>query len=120
MGGRREVPAFFQFGGSRAAQPFNAPDSKSGKGGGLFAHAQIFRFVNLVVKAVEKKVDQVGNYRFRTFRLQQFHKMVVAGRGKFYKNFAYDAYAGFPFVRNFYLIKISYDLSAHFIKFKET
>ena len=42
-----------------SAKEFNATDTETGNQGGLFAHAQIISFINLVVEAVEHEVYQI-------------------------------------------------------------
>ena len=56
---RREVGTLLKGMACTSAKEFNATDTETGNQGGLFAHAQIISFINLVVEAVEHEVYQI-------------------------------------------------------------
>ena len=76
----------------------------------------MLRFIDLIVKAIEHKVKQVGNDSFRAFRLQKLHQVVVGGGRELDQDLAHYADPGLTFFRDGNAVEIRDDLTAHFGK----
>ena len=98
--GGRKVPAFLESGSGGAAHPADCPDRQPRRGGGGFFRAQMLRLINLVVEAVQHKVQKVGHDGFRPFGFQKLHKMIVRHGGEFDEDFPYDADPGLFLIGN--------------------
>ena len=120
MGGGSKVLTLCQFLCCGTAQPLDCPDTKRGETGGFFAHAKLFRLVNLVVEAVEHEINQIRHHGLSALRFQKLHQMVVAGGRELDQNLAHDAYAGFlQILINGDGVKFTHNLTAHAVKGKE-
>ncbi len=86
---------------------FNRPNAQRGQAGRFFAGTQMLCFIDLVVEAIKHEINQVGNYSLCSFCLQKLNQVVIAGRGEFHQNLAYDTYTWFLDILERYLIKVS-------------
>ena len=73
---------------------FDGFDADGALSGGLFAGAQMFRFVDLVVEAVEHESHQIGNGGFRALLLEEIHEIIVGSRRVFDQDLAHNTDAG--------------------------
>ena len=83
VGRRREMPTLFESPGGGTTQESKGANAKRRQSGVSLAHTEIFCFVNLIIEAVEHKVQKIGDDSFCPFRLQQLYQMVVCSRLKF-------------------------------------
>ena len=93
-GGCLEVDTLFVCPVNRLERSFDGTDAECALSGGLFAGAQVFRLVDLVVEAVEHKAHQVGDSGLRALLLEKVDQVVVGCRRVFDKDFADDTDAG--------------------------
>ncbi len=100
------------------AQQFDRIDAESGNYRIFFACAEFFCLIDLVVETVKHEIQQIGNNRFCPFRFQQFHQMVIGGRGKFDEDFADDAHSRFGYFGNRNSVEIFDHTPAHLLKGK--
>ena len=88
---RMEMPGFLKGLHSCRTHPFHGTNARLCDEGRLSAGSQMLRLVDLVVEAVEHEVQKIRNYRFRAFRFQKLHQMVVGGRRELHQNLAHNA-----------------------------
>ena len=69
------MPAFFEGGGGGAAHLFDRPDRQLCSDSGRFFGTQIVCLVDLVIKAVQHKIQKVGDNGLRAFGFQKLYEL---------------------------------------------